>query len=412
MSKSLFFLILLTLLSPVLVRGLEGPGEDGLTLSGVIAEVKEKNPSLSSARWRLGLLEADVAVNSAYPNPSLEMEKSASGDTDGYEVKASQPVPLTRRAGTARSAALAEFEAGKLELEALETVILAEARKAWYALRISKERRRFEETNLKFSMDLLNKIEMRMQTGEAGNSDLARSKVEVTRSRLHLQEAETMVSRAAGELNSLMGRRPDATVAVSENGGFSLAPVPPTLEPLEHYTAQALTARAEPRALAFSEKAADLTVKLEKGKRLPVPEVGFIRGVDGGEGYSKLSLGLELPLWYNNKGEIKMALARKASLGYEGKRLELDIRREVHGAWLEMGLAQKRLAAARETVFMLNDLRRTAAQEYLSGKIGLTSFYETNRVFLEENISYLDALKEFYERTAQLDAVVNKGDEK
>ena len=140
--------------------------------------------------------------------------------------------------------------------------------------------------------------------------------------------------------------------------------------------------------------------------------MGFIRGVDGGEGYSKLSLGLELPLWYNNKGEIKMALARKASLGYEGKRLELDIRREVHGAWLEMGLAQKRLAAARETVFMLNDLRRTAAQEYLSGKIGLTSFYETNRVFLEENISYLDALKEFYERTAQLDAVVNKGDEK
>ncbi|HMZ27515.1 MAG TPA: TolC family protein, partial [Elusimicrobiota bacterium] len=204
----------------------------------------------------------------------------------------------------------------------------------------------------------------------------------------------------------------DAPVAVSENGGFSLAPVPPTLEPLDHYTALALASRAEIRALALSGTAADLTVRLEKSKRLPVPELGFIRGVDGGEGYSKLFLGLELPLWYNNKGEIKKALARNASLGYEGKRLELDIRREVHAAWLDMGLAQKSLAAARETVFMLNDLRRTAAQDYLSGKVGLTSFYETNRVFLEENISYLDALKGFYERAAQLDAVVNNGEEK
>ncbi|HMZ26597.1 MAG TPA: TolC family protein, partial [Elusimicrobiota bacterium] len=134
------------------VRGLEGAEDAGLTLSGAIAEVKEKNPSLSSARWRLGLLEADVAVNSAFPNPSLEIEKSASGDTEDYEVKASQPVPLTRRTHAARSAALADFEAGKKELEALETVILGEARKAWYGLRISQERRRFEETNLRFSM--------------------------------------------------------------------------------------------------------------------------------------------------------------------------------------------------------------------------------------------------------------------
>lgn len=221
-----------------------------------------------------------------------------------------------------------------------------------------------------------------------------------------------MLSSAAGELNAIMGRKPDAPLVLSENGGFTLAPVPPALEPLEKYTALALARRAEPLALALNTKAADLAVTLEKTKRLPVPELGLIHGSDGGAGYSRLFLGLELPLWYNNKGEIKKALAQRAVLGYEEKRLELEIRREVYNAWLELGLAQKRLASARETVFLLNDLRRTASQDYLSGKIDLTSFYETNRVFLEENVNYLDALNGYYEKTAQMDAVINSGEEK
>ena len=390
------------------------PEPDGkaLALAGVLAEVKTANPSLAAARRQLSLLEAEVEINSAFPNPSVEIQQSAPCDPDYHEVKVAQPVPLTRRAGTAAGAAQAAYEAAQKELEALETIIFSSARKAWYALRIAKERRNFEETNLKFSMDILNKIEMRLQTGEAGNSDLARAKVETSRSRYHLQEAETTLRAAAGELNAIMGRRPDAPLAVAENGGFSLAPVASVLEPLEKYTELALARRAELRSLALNGKAADLSVTLEKSKRLPVPELGLTRVEEGGAGFFRLFLGLELPLWYNNKGEIKRALAQKSVLGYQATRLGLEIRREVYIAWLELGLAQKRLAASRETVFLLNDLRRTAAQDYLSGKIDLTAFYETNRVFLEENVNYLDALNGYYEKTAQMNAAVNSGEEK
>lgn len=411
MKKSHLALFVAVLFSAPGLSAME-PKDAGMKLESVVAEARANNPALAAARRQLGLLEAEIGINSAYPNPSLEVDKAISAGSDGYVAKLAQPVPLTRRAGTAGAAAQAAYEAAQKELEALETAILGSARKAWYSLRIAKERRNFEETNLKFSMDILNKIEMRLQTGEAGNSDLARAKVESSRSGYHLQEAETMLSSAAGELNTLMGRRPDAPLAIAENGGFSLAPVAPALEPLEKYTALALARRAEPRALALNGKAADLAVTLEKSKRLPVPELGLIHGSDGGAGYSRLFLGLELPLWYNNKGEIKKALAQRAVLGYEEKRLDLEIRREVYNAWLELGLAQRRLASARETVFLLNDLRRVAAQDYLSGKIDLTAFYETNRVFLEENVNYLDALNEYYGKTAQMNAATNSGEEK
>ena len=412
MKKSLCVLFAASFFLLPTLSAMEGQKDTEMTLTDVVDEVKKNNTSLAMAKRQLSLLEAEIEINSAYPNPGIEIEKSASGDINGYEIKAAQPVPLTRRAGAARAVARADFEAAKKKLEVLQNLTLSAVRKTWYALRIARERRSFEETNLNFSMDILNKIEMRMQTGEAGNSDLARAKVEASRSGYHLQESEAMLSAAAGELNSLMGRRPDAPVTVSENGGFSLTPVSPDLMPLEKYTEIALAKRVEPRALALNSKAADLAVTLEKSKRLPVPELGLIYGSDGGTGYSKLFLGLELPLWYNNKGEIKRALAQKTALGYEEKRLELEIRREVHAAWLEMGLAQKRLATAKQTVFLLNDLRRMASQDYLSGKIELTAFYETNRVFLEENVNYLDALKEYYEKDAQMNAVTNSGEEK
>jgi outer membrane protein TolC len=384
----------------------------GLTLQSALALVSAANPELTSARRRLGLLEAEAEINSAYPNPTVEMEKAVSTGSDGYELKAVQPVPLTRRSATAGAAARASYEAAQNELRALETVILSSARKAWYALRIAGERRNFEEKHRRSSMDILNKITQRLQTGEAGNADLARAKVEATRSGYHLQEAEILLRAAAGELNALLGRRPDAATAVAETGDFSLTPTAPALEPLEKYTELALSRRPELRALSLNGKAADLGAALEKSRRLPVPELGVIRGSEGGTGYTRLFLGLELPLWYNNKGGLKRALALKAALAGDGPGLELQIRREVYTAWLELDLARKRLEAAHETVFLLNDLRRTASQDYLSGKMDLTAFYGINQVFLEENINYLDALNGYYEKTAQLDAAAGLGEEK
>ena len=384
----------------------------GLTLAGLLAEVEVANPELAEARRRLRLLEADADISSAYPNPEVEIQKSVPGEEAFYEIKATQRMPVTRRFGTAKAAALAELEAAKKGLEALENFTFSAARKAWSGLRIAIERRRFEETNSRFSMDVLNKIEMRFQTGEAGNADLARAKVEAMRSSYRLQEADARISSAAAELNRLMGRRPELTVQVSESDEFALSPSGAQGGTLEAYTGQALSGRLEPQALLLQSRAAELSVKLEKNRRLPDPILGFIKGREDGTGYSRFFLGMELPLWYNNRGEIKKALARRDLLGYEQELLSLQIRYEVYCAWLELGLAAKRLSTARETVSLLNDLRRSASQDYLSGKTGLTVFYETNRVFLEENINYLDALNEYYEKNAQLDAAINRGEGK
>lgn len=379
-----------------------------LTLPVALAETRAANPALALARSRLSILEAGAVIDAAYPNPSLEAVLAAPGEAGFSELKLVQPVPLTRNSRAAGAAA--SSSAARQEVEALENTLTSLVRKAWYALLIAKERRAFEENHLKSSMDIQVKIGQRLETGEAGNSDLARAKVEVARGGLHLREAEAAINAAAGELNALMGRRPDEPLALAGNGGLSLAPVPPALGPLEKYTALALARRPELRALALNGAAADFETALQRNRRLPVPELGFIRGRDGGAGYSRLFLGLELPLWYGGKGGVNRALAQRASLGTEGKFLELQIRREVYDAWLQLDLSLARLGAARETVFLLNDLRRSAAQDYLSGKTGLAAFYETNRVFLEENISYLDALKEYYEKTAQLGAATNSGE--
>lgn len=386
---------------------------EGYTLSSVLSAVEAANPSLSEARGRLGLLEAEAAVSAAYPNPELEFQKSIPGEAEySYEVKATQRVPLTRRGRAGRDAALAELEAGRQEVSALEALLRSEARKLWYSLRIAIERQRFEQANIRFSMDLLNKIEMRFQTGEAGSADLARAKVEAERGSYRLQESESRIASVSAGLNSLMGRRPEEPVAVSEEDAFIMLPEAGSVGALDRYTGQALSSRLEPRALSLRAKSAGMLLRLEKGRRIPDPVFGFVRGREADASYSRWFLGMEVPLWYNNGGEIARANARLSVLDREIHSMEMRIRGEVYSAWLELQLASKRLSAAKGAVFLLNDLRRSASQNYISGKTGLTEFYETNRVFLEENINYLDALGDFYVKTANLAAAVNEGEGK
>lgn len=378
-----------------------------LTLPAAKAEAMARNPSLTAQRSRLAVLESGVEISAAYPNPRVEIQKAAPGDTGFYEIKAAQPVPLTREVTAAKNAAQSELDAARLQLRALEQTTLGEVSKAWYTLLLARERQNFEQTNLLFAADLEGKVALRRQTGQATSADMARAQVETSRSRYHLDEAVAAVRAAQAALNCLLGRQPQEPVVFAAGAEPSLAPAPEPLMPLAHYTALALANRLEPQAMAQRRQAAGATLTLEKNRRLPVPELGFIQGSDDGQSYSRFYLGVQLPLWYRNSGQVNRARAEAAALTEENGALELEIQKQVYTAWVELELAQKRVISARGILLALNDLRRTAAQDYLSGRADAAAYYETNRVFIEENISYLDALTAYYAKTAELNAAAN-----
>ncbi|MDD4005205.1 MAG: TolC family protein [Elusimicrobiaceae bacterium] len=377
--------------------------EPPLTLNIIVAAARGNNKELLAMRRRLAVAQALIEENAARPNPSIELERQTPLDAGYQEFKIYQPFALNGRITLAKQTAQAEAAAFSADIAALENEIAAAAKTAYYGFRLAGERIRFEEANLKFSMDMLNSMQLQFQTGQATNADLARAKVETARNKYRLEAAQSKLKAAEAELNCCMGRPPQIPITVADNGMFLNAPSASRDPAFETTLAAALSSRPDLAASALRAEAAETGAALEKRKRIPDLTLGWITGASPEERYSKLAVTLELPLWYRNRGAIARAEAETTARAQDTDSLNLSVRKQIYTAWLARVLAAKRVRAARETVLLVNDLRKTASLDYLSGKSGLAAFYETNRIFIEENLNYLDGLAEYFEKSVELE---------
>lgn len=357
-------------------------------------------------RARIAGAAAASLKDSAYPNPSLEMEQSRPDSSQSGELRLTQPIVMSRRRSLARGAARAEIGALKKELLAKEAVLSAAAKKDYFALRLAEERIRFEESNRTFALNVLNKVQARLLVGEARTMDAARAKVELDLTRFHLEEAKARMLLARARLNEAMGRRPDEPLSFPADDPNVLQP-PQDERDFDRYLAEALAGRLDIQAAGLRQEAAGLSLRLERNRRRPDVSIGFARARESSVCFNKFSLGVELPLWYRNKGEVESAQARVSVRDEERRGAERAASYEVYSSWLGRSLARTRISVMKKNVLAVDELRENNSREYLSGKIDLTAYYEGNRIFLEQNLDYLDALQEYHDKDIELEQVLS-----
>lgn len=382
-----------------------GP-ENAMTLEAVLDAIRTSNPELAALRGRLAALEASALKASAYPNPSFEAEQSRPDTGQARELKLTQPIPLTNRRSLAKGVARTDIDAFRRAISAKEAALIASAKKAYFAFRLAEARAQFEESNRMFAMDVLNKVQAKRLVGDACTVDVARAKVEMDQANFNLEAAKTRALLARAALNRGMGRRPDESLSFLTDDPRVLQP-PENGDGFDKYLAEALTNRRDIQAAALRTQAAELSLSLERRRLLPDLSVGFARSRESDADFNKLSLGIELPLWYRNRGEIDAAKAEIDVRKEERRGIERTASYEVYGAWLGRNLARTRVSARHRNVLAVDELREVNSRDYLSGKIDLSAYYEGNRVFLEQNIDYLDALQEYHEKDVELEQVLS-----
>ncbi|HAH07427.1 MAG TPA: hypothetical protein DCM05_13060 [Elusimicrobia bacterium] len=397
----------MTVFAMILVMTLSHPASaDGpsgaMTLGGVLEALRASNPELAAMRQEIASLEAAAAKASAYPNPAFEAEQSRPDAGQSREISLTQPLILTRRLSLARDAARAEAEARRRELSAKEASLVASAKKAYFAFRLAESRAQFEDSNRGFALNVLNKVQARLLVGDARNVDAARAKVELELSRFNLEAAKTRMLLARAALNRAMGRRPDEPLSFPSADALVLQPAESEAG-FDRYLAEALAGRRDLQAAGLRRRAAELSLRLERHRRIPDLSVGFARSTESDVDFNKLLLGIELPLWNRNRAAIDEARSGLAARAEDERRLENAASYEVYRSWLSRGLARARVFAMRRNVLAVDELREVNSRDYLAGKIDLAAYYEGNRVFLEQNISYLDALQEYHDKDAELE---------
>ncbi|MFH1618505.1 MAG: TolC family protein [bacterium] len=377
-----------------------------MTLEGVFESIRVSNPELSALRGKITMLEASILKASAYPNPSFETEQSQPDTGQSREMRLTQPFVLTNRRSLAKGVARSQLDAFKREISAKETALIAAAKKGYFAFRLAAERVRFEESRRIFTLNVLNKVQVRLMVGDARNVDVARANVELEQTRFSLEAAKVRMLLARAILNRTMGRRPDEPLSFPADDQSVLQP-PEGGRIYSHYFAEALANRRDIQAAGLRRQAAEFTLRLERSRRLPDLAVGFALSREDDVDFNKFILGIELPIWYRNRGEIKSAQAEIGVRDEEKRGIERTVSYEVYSSWLGRNLARTRVSAMYKNVLAVDELREINSRDYLSGKIDLTAYYEGNRIFLEQNLNYLDALQEYHDKDVELEQVLS-----
>ena len=368
--------------------------EEPLDVDGYVEVVLRSHPS---ARQTSGLQAAADAEHQAarlFPDPVLEYSRGSGrttegtglrGNETGYAVSQTIPWPGTFTAGIragdrAADALRAGADAVRWELEATarETFSRLEAARSFLDIV------RLAEEDARALRDL---VARRAELGESRESDRIKASVEWLRQRRNLAAAERGAESAEAIVRAL------AVEPLPRPLAIKVTPHRP-LPPLDHDSLVTRVLERNPRARAARAEAERQKALLSVARRGRMPDLGltaFQENEVDREGKGLL-VGIKLPLWNANRGEVARAGAAAQVSGAEAESVCITLVAE-----LEARLKELRVAA--EQASLLNgDLLPAATRSvelarfsYQEGETSLLDLLDAQRTYRDTQREAVEA---------------------
>ena len=374
--------------------------EREITIERVVEYARERSARTRALRSEGAVAEADVAVASVYPNPTVSYSvygrmrgQSEAINGSQHQVWVEQPILLGqdgRRRDAARGAAMAR----RAEIESSVFDVTIEARQRFVALLAAQEVVRLLEAMRAELGRLSDLVQGRAASGAQSAYDVARVEMEVAQLDARIAGAEADVSERSAALAGWLGLVGWSPVA---RGDFPTQAAALTFErlwPLARSRSAGLLA-ARRRVAATT-----LDVRRAERERWPVPTLGMGTYVttDGGSTSLYGSVSLPVPLWDTGSAQ----LSRSRAAGVAAAAVEQAIEAELH-ARLEGALRAhdgRRAALERHqqgAMAGLARLREMAEESYRSGAsriFDLLDAFRTQLAVQEQRIELIETLEQ------------------
>ena len=139
---------------------------------------------------------------------------------------------------------------------------------------------------------------------------------------------------------------------------------------------------------------------------LPEPFIGLSRAYEDYDDDTSILLGVRLPLWDFNFGEIKEKAAVRAEEEIRVESIRREVESQVREAILEAELASKKVELQKKAVEGVDELLKEAVIQFQEGELSFLEFLENLKTYKETRLSYFESLKNYYQKTAELEQAV------
>ena len=354
------------------------------TLDQLKSLALEANPSLGAARADIDISRADTVTARAYPNPELEV---MGGDRNSREPNLAPgslgTIGLSQRFDypSQRDARLRVAEAGVVSaqsgVQSFEIDLLAQLKQNYYLVIRYQDELRAAQEDLELARSIRNRVEVRVDTGEAPRYELIRADTELLTAQKNADAAVLRIAQAKARLRALVaGQLPDDFALQGELLRDA------TLPPLGQLRDDMLTRNPEIFRLKAEIDRYTEQRELEKLRRAPDITLKLARDRDPEYEANRIGVAVTIPIFDRREGPIAQAGAQ-----VERNRLQLESRlfqlqQQLDGSYRQFELSRNQVSALETGIVRQAEAAlKVAEAAYRFGERGILDFLDAQRVF-------------------------------
>ncbi len=377
---------------------------DALSVNDAIRVAINNAPSLRRAGYRVDFAAGRVIQAGLYPNPTIgfDGEGLGSGAGSGGETiyRVEQEIVLGGKLDKARQVAEVDQLSAQAGFVAEEFAVAARVTRAYYETVAARERLENRRELLDLSDRLLEAATAQVDAGAATEPDRLRAEVIRDQARIEHESARLAYEASKQNLASAMGLERLDDLPLSSD----MQQVP-TLPNLESFLAASLESNSRIKQAQLAIDKAQKVHTLARAEAMPdlVVSAGPRYSDIENETTIDLGIGIEIPLFDRNQGNIRAAVAERLSSAAALREVQLKLIAEVSRAYADYESA--RIAVDRYREQLLQKAERTlelTRQAYERGKTDYLRLLDAQQVVIESRIAYVDAWQRLHEAAAML----------
>lgn len=386
-----------------------------LTLSAAVSRAVATHPRLGVAAEAVRAARGSRLMARSWTNPSFNYQSDGSSDPAAGGLPALEretmtfgmlPLEPIYQLWPRASQASAEVRAAEADLVTARRAVALDAAAAFFSAASA-------QVSVEALLDVRGWLDslvaytrVRVREGAAAEVDLIRLEVEHGRVQTDLAMARVELARSRAELAKMLGDDSFALVTPVDTlpAGVPLPSRQALLTVASERRPELLAARAR-------VDAARSGVSVERSRI--VREVGVMAGVKTMAGSRSLMIGISLPvpLFDQNRGEIRRADAHRRIAGFELEQIEREVAADVNATYAAVQALTEQVDRMQGSLLRrAEEARRIAEAAYREGATSLVQVLDAARAFAEARQVYYRAMFARQQSVLQLNAAIGASD--
>ncbi len=382
----------------------DSPASQGMSLDNFVEMAEQNNPTVSQASARVQALRGEALQAGLYPNPHAGYKASEIGDEGRAGQQGAyfgQEIVTAGKLRLAKDAACQAVEQAQWALAAQRERVRNDIRRAFYDVLVAQRSIDLTDELVRIGKQGVRAAEELQKAKEVSRVDVLQAKIEADAARILAEKARNRHVAAWRNLAVVAGQpnmapapltgdiQDDLSQLTWENGVQRILANSPALA-----EAKAGVARAE---AVLNRQCAERTPNIDL-------QAGVLYDNATRDSIAEVQVGVPLPVFNRNQGNIRKAQAEVSAARAEVRRAELELQQRLAGVFEQYQNARCQVEKyASDILPAAQSSLDLVTAGYRHGEFNYVTLLTAQRTFFQVNLAYVDAIRELRSATVAIE---------